>query len=288
MLEDVVQAITNGVATGSIYALCALAFVIIFKATDVINFAQGDMMMLSAFISFSLLQHFPVWAAVILTMAISAGYGYGLERGVVRPIMDTPVFTIVIATLGVSQVMQGGAGLAWTFDVVVYPPLFPMAPFKLGNIAFTPLSLWIVAITGMIITVVSLFFKFTKMGTAMRAVAQNRTASALMGIGVKNVFSMTFIISTLIGAAAGILAAPILYLWPTMGFILIKSFGGAVLGGFGSIPGAIVGGMLLGAIENLAVLYLPSQFKHIFAYIVLLAVLVIRPSGIFGVMIKKV
>jgi branched-chain amino acid transport system permease protein len=287
-MEDVIQAVTNGVATGSIYALCALAFIIIFKATDVINFAQGDMMMISAFISFSLLQVLPTWAAVILALLISAGYGYGLERGVVRPIMDTPVFTIVIATLGVSTVLQGGAGLIWTFDVVVYPPLFPMKAFKIGNIAFTPLSLWIIAISMMIVTALSLFFKFTKMGTAMRAVAQNRTASSLMGIGVKNIFSMTFIISAIIGAAAGILAAPILYLWPAMGFVLIKSFAGIILGGFGSIPGAIVGGMLIGAAENLSVLYMPAQFKHIFAYIILLAVLVVRPSGIFGVMIKKV
>ncbi len=287
-MEDVIQAITNGVATGSIYALCALAFVIIFKATDVINFAQGDMMMISAFISFSLFKVMPTWAAVILTMLISAGYGYGLERGVIRPIMDQPVFTIVIATLGVSSVLQGAAGLIWTFDVVVYPPLFSLEAFKIGNIAFTPLSLWIIAISMMIVAALTLYFKYTKLGTAMRAVAQNRTAASLMGIGVKNVFSLTFVISTVIGAAAGILAAPILYLWPAMGFVLIKSFAAAILGGFGSIPGAIVGGMLLGAMENLAVLYLPAQFKHIFAYIILLAVLVVKPSGIFGVFIKKV
>jgi branched-chain amino acid transport system permease protein len=109
-----------------------------------------------------------------------------------------------------------------------------------------------------------------------------------MGVGVNNVFSITFILSAIIGAAAGILAAPILYLWPAMGFVLIKSFAGIILGGFGSIPGAIVGGMLIGTFENLSVLYLPAQIKHIFAYIVLLGVLVIRPSGIFGVMIKKV
>jgi branched-chain amino acid transport system permease protein len=287
-MEDVIQAITNGVATGSIYALTALAFVIIFKATDVVNFAQGDMMMISAFISFSLFKVMPTWAAVILTMLISAGYGYGLERGVIRPIMDSPVFTIVIATLGVSSVLQGAAGLIWTFDVVVYPPLFSLEAFKIGNIAFTPLSLWIIAITMMIVAALTLYFKYTKLGTAMRAVAQNRTAASLMGIGVKNVFSLTFVISTVIGAAAGILAAPILYLWPAMGWVLIKSFAAAILGGFGSIPGAIVGGMLLGAMENLAVLYLPAQFKHIFAYIILLAVLVVKPSGIFGVMIKKV
>ncbi len=287
-MEDVIQAVTNGVATGSIYALAALAFIIIFKSTDVINFAQGDMMMISAFISFSLLQVMPTWAAVILTLLISGAFGYGLERGVIRPIMDTPVFTIVIATLGLASVLQGGAGLIWTFDVVVYPPLFTMDAFKIGNIAFTPLSLWIIAISMMIVAALSLFFKFTKMGTAMRAVAQNRTASSLMGIGVKNIFSMTFIISASIGAAAGILAAPILYLWPAMGLVLIKSFAGIILGGFGSIPGAIVGCMIIGAAENLSVLYLPAQFKHIFAYIILLAVLVIRPSGIFGVMIKKV
>lgn len=287
-MEDVVQAITNGVATGSIYALCALAFVIIFKATDVINFAQGDMMMISAFISFSLFKVMPTWAAVIVAIIISAAYGLGLERGVVRPIMDTPIFTIVIATLGVSQVLQGGAGLIWTFDVVVYPPLFSLDAFKIGNIAFTPLSLWIIAISMMIVAVMTLFFKFTKLGTAMRAVAQNKTAASLMGVGVKNLFSLTFVISTVIGAAAGILAAPILYLWPSMGWVLIKSFAAAILGGFGSIPGAIVGGMLLGASENLAVLYLPAQFKHIFAYIILLAVLVVKPSGIFGVVIRKV
>lgn len=163
-----------------------------------------------------------------------------------------------------------------------------MEAFKIGNIAFTPLSLLIIAIASMIVATVSLFFKFTKLGRAMRSVAQNRTASILTGVNIKNIFSMTFIVSAVIGAAAGVLAAPILYLWPATGFILIKSLAGIALGGFGSVPGAIVGCILIGVLENLSVLYLPAQFKHIFAYIVLIGVLVIKPSGIFGVMIKKV
>ncbi len=287
-MEDVIQSLTNGVATGSIYALCALAFVILFKATEVFNFAQGDMMMISAFISFTLLKHMPIWAAMVLTMLASAAYGYGLERCVIRPIMDKPMFSIVIATLGVSYVLQATAGMSWSYDVVVYPPLFPMEAFKIGNIAFTPLSLWIIAIAMMIVAAVTLFFKFTKLGRTMRSVAQNRTASILTGVNIKNIFSITFIVSAVIGAAAGVLAAPILYLWPAMGFVMFKSFAGIVLGGLGSVPGAIVGGILIGALENLSVLYLPAQFKHVFAYIVLIGVLVIKPSGIFGVMIKKV
>jgi branched-chain amino acid transport system permease protein len=284
MAEILTSQVVSGLATGCVYALIALGFVLIFKATDVVNFAQGEFVMASGFISFTLLVRFglPYWLVLLATIALSGLMGVILERVVVRPIMDAPIFSIVIATIGASTVLRSSAGIVYGYDVLPLPTIFSKDPIRVGLLNFTMMDLGVIGSSVGIMLALYLFFKFTKTGTAMRATAQSQTAARLMGVSVKRIFSLTWAISAGVGGVAGVLIAPIIYLDPNLGLIGVKAFAGAILGGFGSIPGAIVGGMLLGILENLSGYFFNAGIKQISTYILLIVVLVVRPSGLFG------
>ena len=284
MVEILTSQVVSGLATGCVYALIALGFVLIFKATDVVNFAQGEFVMVSGFISYTLLIRFgiPYWLVLISTIVLSGFVGVILERVVVRPIMDAPIFSIVIATIGASTVLRSAAGIIYGYDVLPLPTIFSKDPVRLGVLNFTAMDVGVIGSSLVIMLILYLFFKFTKTGTAMRATAQSQTAARLMGVSVSRIFSLTWAISAGIGGVAGVLIAPIIYLDPNLGFIGVKAFAGAILGGFGSIPGAIVGGMLLGIIENLSGYFFNAGIKQVSTYVLLILVLVIRPSGLFG------
>ncbi len=284
MAEILTSQVVSGLATGCVYALIALGFVLIFKATDVVNFAQGEFVMVSGFISYTLLIRFgiPYWLVLISTIVLSGFMGVILERVVVRPIMNAPIFSIVIATIGASTVLRSAAGIIYGYDVLPLPTIFSKDPVRLGVLRFTPMDVGVIGSSLVIMLILYLFFKFTKTGTAMRATAQSQTAARLMGVSVSRIFSLTWAISAGIGGVAGVLIAPIIYLDPNLGFIGVKAFAGAILGGFGSIPGAIVGGMLLGIIENLSGYFFNAGIKQVSTYVLLILVLVIRPSGLFG------
>jgi branched-chain amino acid transport system permease protein len=284
MVEILTSQVVSGLATGCVYALIALGFVLIFKATDVVNFAQGEFVMVSGFISYTLLIRFgiPYWLVLVLTIVVSGLMGVVLERVVVRPIMNAPIFSIVIATIGASIVLRSSAGIVYGYDVLPLPTIFSKDPIRLGVLNFTAMDAGVIGCSLLIMLVLFLFFKLTKTGTAMRATAQSQTAARLMGVSVTRIFSLTWAISAGIGGVAGVLIAPIIYLDPNLGFIGVKAFAGAILGGFGSIPGAIVGGMLLGIIENLSGYFFNAGIKQISTYILLIVVLVVRPSGLFG------
>jgi len=284
MVEILTSQVVSGLATGCVYALIALGFVLIFKATDVVNFAQGEFVMVSGFISYTLLIRFgiPYWLVLILTIVVSGFMGVILERVVVRPIMNAPIFSIVIATIGASTVLRSAAGIIYGYDVLPLPTIFSKDPVRLGVLNFTAMDVGVIGSSLVIMLILYLFFKFTKTGTAMRATAQSQTAARLMGVSVSRIFSLTWAISAGIGGVAGVLIAPIIYLDPNLGFIGVKAFAGAILGGFGSIPGAIVGGMLLGIIENLSGYFFNAGIKQVSTYILLILVLVIWPSGLFG------
>jgi branched-chain amino acid transport system permease protein len=196
--------------------------------------------------------------------------------------MDAPIFSIVIATIGASTVLRSSAGILYGYDVLPLPTLFSKDPVRLGVLTFTPMDAGVIGSSLVIMLGLYLFFKLTKTGMAMRATAQSQTAARLMGVSVKRIFSLTWAISAGIGGVAGVLIAPIIYLDPNLGFIGVKAFAGAILGGFGSIPGAIVGGMLLGVIENLSGYFFNAGIKQVSTYILLILVLVIRPAGFFG------
>jgi branched-chain amino acid transport system permease protein len=284
MVEILASQVVSGLATGCVYALIALGFVLIFKATDVVNFAQGEFVMVSGFISYTLLIWFglPYWLVFLATIALSGVMGVGLERLVVRPIMDAPIFSIVIATIGASTVLRSLAGIVYGYDVLPLPTIFSKDPIRLGVLNFTAMDVGVIGSSLVIMLALYLFFKRTKTGTAMRATAQSQTAARLMGVSVARIFSLTWAISAAVGGVAGVLIAPIIYLDPNLGFIGVKAFAGAILGGFGSIPGAIVGGMLLGVLENLSGYFFNAGIKQVSTYILLILVLVVRPSGLFG------
>ena len=284
MLEILASQVVSGLATGCVYALIALGFVLIFKATDVVNFAQGEFVMASGFISYTLLIKLglPYWLVLLVTILLSGFMGVILERVVVRPIMDAPIFSIVIATIGASTVMRSSAGIVYGYDVLPLPTIFSKDPLRFGVLNFTAMDLGVIGFSLVIMLALYLFFKLTKTGMAMRATAQSQTAARLMGVSVRRIFSLTWAISAAVGGLAGVLIAPIIYLDPNLGFIGVKAFAGAILGGFGSIPGAIVGGMLLGVIENLSGYFFNAGIKQVSTYILLILVLVVRPIGLFG------
>ena len=284
MVEILTSQVVSGLATGCVYALIALGFVLIFKATNVVNFAQGEFVMASGFMSYTLLivLGLPYGLVLVATIVLSGFMGVVLERVVVRPIMDAPIFSIVIATIGASIVLRSSAGIIYGYDVLPLPTIFSKDPVRVGFVRFTAMDVGVIGSSLVIMVALYLFFKLTKTGMAMRATAQSQTAARLMGVSVKRIFSLTWAISAAIGGVAGVLIAPIIYLDPNLGFIGVKAFAGAILGGFGSIPGAIVGGMLLGVIENLSGYFFNAGIKQVSTYILLILVLVIRPSGFFG------
>jgi len=284
MLEILTSQVLSGLATGCVYALIALGFVLIFKATDVVNFAQGEFVMMSGFISYTLLIKlgWPYGLVFLATIVLSAVMGVVLERIVVRPIMDAPIFSIVIATIGASTVMRSSAGIVYGYDVLPLPTILSKDPIRLGILNFTAMDVGVIGMSLVIMLLLYVFFTRTKTGTAMRATAQSQTAARLMGVSVPRIFSLTWAISAAVGGVAGVLIAPIIYLDPNLGFIGVKAFAGAILGGFGSIPGAIVGGMLLGVIENLSGYFFNAGIKQVSTYVLLIVVLVVRPIGLFG------
>jgi len=278
------EATINGLALGSIYALLALGFVLIFKATHVINFAQGDLMMICGYVNLTLLTvlNFSFITALFLTIVFGAFLGWFLERIVIRPMVGEPFFAVIIVTIGMATILRAIVGMIWGHDIIALPTAIAGKPLVFFGIPVSVASLTIVCVTLFLVLVLGLFFKYTKKGTAMRATSLDSGAALLMGIGVRRIFSQTWIISGIISGIAAILIGPIVHLTTHLGLLGLNAFPAAMLGGFGSIPGAIVGGFVLGVAENVAGIYLPGGFKTVFPWIVLIGVLMIRPEGFFG------
>jgi len=278
------QVILSGMATGCIYSLMALGLALIYKSTEHVNFAQGDMSMISGFIAFTFFQllRFPLVPSLLIALLFSVGLGLLMERLLVRPAITAPHFNIFIITLGASIVMQSLAGLLWSYDQFPFPTLFPNRTISMGTVRVNTVNLGIMGVTALLMLFLYLFFKYTKVGTAMRAVSQSQNAALLMGINVKRSFALTWAISGLISGTAALLIAPVIFLSTRMGLVVINGFAAAILGGWGSIPGAVFGGIGLGILENVAPYYFPSQIRNIIPFAVLVIVLVIKPTGMMG------
>ena len=279
------QVIFSGLSTGSIYALVALGLALIYNTTEHVNFAQGEMSMVSAFIGFTFFRMLGISLpiAFFLTLLISVLLGIIVERLVIRPAMRAPHFNIFIITLGLSIVMKSLAGFIWSHNDYPYPSIFPDKTITIGNATIDLIGLGNITTAVVLMLILYVFFMHTRYGAAMRAVSESQNAALLMGIDVKQSFAVTWAISFSVAAVAGMLMAPVVFLSTHMGIVVINGFAGAILGGWGSIPGAIIGGMLLGVIDNVAPLYLPSQIKNVVPFVVIFIVLVIRPKGIMGV-----
>lgn len=276
---------------GCIFALIALGFVLIYKATEVVNFAQGDVMMLGGFVAFTFasLWQFPFWLAVIFAIVVLGIFGAIFNLVLLRPIIGQPTFAAVMVTLAAGYVMRGIASMVpgWGTDTYALKAPYSDGTVKIGELVISSDHLAIIVLTAALCLVLWIFFKRTRVGIAMQATSQNQLAAYYMGIPVRRINTLIWGISAGVAAFAAILLAPITFVHTNMGFIGLKAFPAAVVGGFGSIPGAIVGGLIIGLVEAYAGFYLPEGFKDVAAYIVVLLVLLIRPSGIFAEMRRK-
>jgi branched-chain amino acid transport system permease protein len=283
--SQVFQYLISGITIGSIYAMVAIGFNIIYNVTDIINFAQGEFVMLGGMIMvmFHVILGVPILLAFPLTILCVTFVGVIVDRFAIRPIRQPSVLTLIIATIAVSIILKGIAMLVWGKDSLDFPAFTGRNPIHLFGAVIQPQYLWIIGI--LVITVLVLTFFFEKMiiGKAMRACADNPDAASLVGINVKKMILISFSLSAALGAIAGIVITPISLMEYDRGAMLaIKGFSAVILGGLGSFPGAIIGGLAIGIIESLGAGLLSSGYKDAFALIVLLGVLFFKPSGIFG------
>lgn len=279
------QQVVSGLSAGCLYAVAALGLVLIYRTMDIVNFAHGEMAMVSTFVAYTLLVRLklPYPLAALGALAFAFVLGVVVERIFLRPIQNGPLISMMIMTLGLLMVLSGTAGWVWGHDPVSFPRTVSGRPFFVGDLIITRDSLLVLGVTVFMALVLYLVLRFTLAGVAIRATSQNARAARLMGVPVPKVYALTWGISAVLGAVAGILVAPTAFLSPTMmSEVQIKAFTAAVLGGFNSLPGAVVGGLLLGVLENLVAGYISTQLKSTFAFALIMVVLFIKPSGLMG------
>jgi branched-chain amino acid transport system permease protein len=284
------QLIVAGLALGSIYALLALSLVLVNKATDVVNFAQGEMAMFGTFICFALLTKASLSLIVVLALAVPVGMMLGIvtERIAMRPLQSAPPINALIATIGLWMIFHHAAGWIWGYDPVRFPSLFSSQPLDVMGVRVAQNSLGIIAVTLLVVVLLYLFFEYTRTGIAMRAASMNRRAAQLMGVNVGRVSMVAWGLATAISVVSGFLVAPLTFLDFEMMFaVLLKAFAGAILGGFNNLPGAVIGCLVIGVLENLFAAYVSNAFKDTFAFVIIIAVLMIRPQGLFTRQIAK-
>jgi branched-chain amino acid transport system permease protein len=282
-VESLLHQLFAGLASGGIYASLALALVMIYQATHHINFAQGEMAMFSTYIAWALIgAGVPYWAAFLLTVAGSFGAGVAIERIVIRPIRDAPVLSIVIVFIGLLIVFNSVAGWVFGYTIKTFQSPFPTAsPFGTRWLSFHELGA--IAITLVMLAALYIFFRFTSLGLAMRGAAENPVSSRLVGIRVARMLGLGWGMAAAIGAVAGMMVAPVVFLDPhMMSGILLYGFAGALLGGIRNPWGAAAGGFIVGILENLLGAYvIGTELKLTFALILIVAMLVLKPSGLF-------
>jgi branched-chain amino acid transport system permease protein len=287
-VEEFVQQTATGIATGSVYAMLALAIVLVYQSTGVVNFAQGELAMFSTFIAWSLLGHMDYWPAFALAVVISAALGATLERVLLRPVESAPVLNSVIVTLGLFTILNSVALWRWGGVPKPFPTpaVFSGAPLAVGEVTISRLSIGIFCMSLLIMGLLFALLNFTRLGLAIRASAQHPVPARMVGIHVGRMLSLGWALSAAVGAVAGMLLAPILALQPSMMFgVIIFALAAAVLGGLGSLPGAIVGGLTLGVTQNMAGTYVSPHTGSIdvtVAFLVIVAVLLARPAGLLG------
>jgi branched-chain amino acid transport system permease protein len=286
-MDIFVQQVMSGLATGGIYASLALALVMIYQATDVVNFAQGEMAMFATYIAWSMLNAgMPYWGAFLATLAIAFVGGVTIQRVIIRPVEDKPILTIVIVTLGLLVICNSIAGWVWSYLQKPFPSPFPREPIRVSTVVFGAHDLGEIGVTLVMLALLFAFFRFTPLGLAMRAAAQNPVSSRLAGIRVSWMLALGWGLAAVFGAVAGLMVAPILTLDPNMmGGIQIYAFAAATLGGFTSPVGAVVGGFMVGIVENLVgtyVSFIGTELKLTVALAMIIVVLLVKPSGLFG------
>ncbi|MEA2720325.1 MAG: branched-chain amino acid transport system permease protein [Candidatus Eremiobacteraeota bacterium] len=289
------QLLVSGLAIGSIYALVALGFVLIYNAVGVVNFAQGEFVMFPSYIAvtfllpatavFGTIVHWqlPVLIVYALVLVLMVGFGLLFNRIAYHPLRDRGWLPVVISTIGVSIFLRNAAQITWGSQPIVMPSLFTVDTIAAGPLHIRPQDLLIIGVTALLIAFQYFLFERTTLGKQMRATAQDRTTARLIGIRVGRIVSITFVYSALLGTISGLLVAPLFTVTKEMGgLIALKAFAASIVGGFGSIPGAIVGGLAIGVIETFGGFYVSSSYVDAIAFIILIGVLLFKPSGLFG------
>jgi branched-chain amino acid transport system permease protein len=279
------QQIVSGLATGSLYALTAIGIVLIFRNTRTINLAQGDFSMIGAFVALVVLERFKGNLLVGTLVAIVAVtlLAVAVQRLIMRPIEQADWLTLFTATLGVFYILHGVAGWIWGRDTKSFPALFSSAPVSVGGTLISQAHLFNMAVAAAVGGALFLFFRFTKPGIAMRAITEDPVAAQLMGIPVRSIVMLTWAVGGVLAAISGILLAPLVYVsTQMMDGVLVKGYVGAVFGGLYSLPGAVIGSLIIGVAENLAGGYLGAQYKVTIAFVLIVLVLALKPRGLFG------
>ena len=283
------QLIITGVAVGGVYALMALGFVLIFKASAVVNFGPGELVLFGAYIAWATILNmkFPLYFALPLTLVVAIVLGLVIERGVLRPLIGEPIISVIMVTFGVASVIRGVLNMSWGSDTRPFPALFSAQPFHLGPVPVSPVHLWSFVAVMVLLGAFSLFFKFSLTGMAMRATADNQQVAQSLGVSVKRIFALSWCIATVVSALSGIILGSVRggvdFSLADLG---LKVFPVVILGGLDSIPGAIVGGILIGVFENLSGGYLDpilgGGVKEVAPFVALVMILMLRPYGLFG------
>lgn len=287
-MELLVQIMIAGITVGSIYSLIAIGVVLIFKSSGVINFAQGSMAMIGAFIAYSFVAKLrvPIAFSLLITFLISAAIGIVIERFVLRYLTGASLLSIIIITLGITYIMDGGALAIWGSSNFTFPKLFPAFSLELGGIKISSVYLWSFITAMVLLVIFLLFFKYSNMGLAMRASADNQKVAIVLGISSRKVLSLTWIITSIVATAGGILLASISALHVNLSYIGLIVFPVVILGGLDSIAGATIGGLIVGVLEAISGVYiapyLGGAFQQVAAYLLLLIILMVKPYGLFG------
>ncbi|MGB3399040.1 MAG: branched-chain amino acid ABC transporter permease [Candidatus Deferrimicrobiaceae bacterium] len=284
------QLVISGLVIGSIYSAVALGFVVIYKATRVVNFAQGELLMVGAYVCFGFLvqMHVPFWAALLLTILFGMVLALFIERLILRPMIGEPVISIIMVTIGLSLVLRSIVSAIWGTEILVYEPkLFPQEMVEIAGLPISLEFIWCFVLSLVLLAVFSVFFKYSKAGVAMRAAAFNQQVAQSMGISVKHIFALAWVISAVVSGIGGVLIGNINGINSSLYHFGLKVFPATILGGLDSILGAALGGMIIGVLENLSdgfcKTYLDlSGVKEVAPYIFLVIILMIKPYGLFG------
>ena len=288
-MEYYLQLIVNGLVVGGIYSLVALGFVIIYKATKVVNFAQGELVMAGAYVCFALTVqfHIPFIWAFLVTLVFSVLLGLIIERLVLRPLIGEEHISVIMVTIGMSSVLKSLVQLFWGTQIKVYPQVLPTEPVVVAGLPVAPVYIAAFGLSAALFAVFSLFFKYSRTGVAMRATAFDQQAAQSMGIGIKNIFAMSWCIACVVSAVGGVILGNINGINAQLGHLGLKVFPAVILGGLDSLLGAALGGLIIGVLENVCdgaarQLLDLGGVREVAAFIILVVILMIKPYGLFG------
>ncbi|HEX3954666.1 MAG TPA: branched-chain amino acid ABC transporter permease [Stellaceae bacterium] len=279
--------VLSGITTGALYGLIALGITILFKAAGTINFAHGELFMLGGFLAYTFITMMGMPYLLAMLLAVIGAFVFGVitDRIAFRPLIGSRALGVVLATVGFAFILRGSARIIWggKGDYLAVPPLFSPDPIIIGPLIILPQQLVVIGGTTLVLIAFAAFFRLTRLGKMMQATADNAKAARLVGIRIEHVYTLSFGIGAAVAAMSAVLMAPLTLLYTDMGFALfVKGFAAAALGGLKSLPGAVIGGLLVGLIESLAAGYIASSFLDISAFVVIMVVLIFCPAGLFG------